>query len=84
MAKVLGLVSQEVGGYAGIKNDLDFTLEAALAKDNNVTLFRYEDMQAWVIFTCVFAFLIIFIVAIFLLPFIVFRLHILFSTWFSQ
>jgi len=60
MSKVLGLISQEVGGYAGIKNDLEFTLEAALAKDNNVTLFRPEDMQLWVVFTCVFAALITF------------------------
>ena len=34
--------------------------KAAMAKDNNVTLFRYEDMHAWVLFTVVFAVLITF------------------------
>jgi len=58
MSVLLGLVSQH--GYGTIKNDLEFTLEAALAKDNNVTLFRYEDMHAWITFTCVFAVLITF------------------------
>jgi tellurite resistance protein TerC len=58
MSKVLGLLSHS--DYATIQNDLAFTVEAALAKDNHVTLFRYEDMQAWMIFTCVFAVLITF------------------------
>jgi len=58
MSKALGLITHH--NYAAIRNDLEFTLEAALAKDNNVTLFRYEDMHAWITFTCVFAVLITF------------------------
>lgn len=58
MAKVLGLLTHH--DYATIKNDLEFTVDSALAKDNEVTLFRYEDMHAWLIFTCVFAVLITF------------------------
>jgi len=60
MSKALGLLSNQFHGYASIENGLEVTLEAALAKDNNVTLFRYEDMHAWVLFTCVFAVLITF------------------------
>jgi len=58
MSKSLGLLSHS--GYATIQTDLGLTLEAALAKDNNVTLFRPEDMHLWVTFTCVFAVLITF------------------------
>jgi len=58
MSKALGLLSEHFDNT--FRNDLQFTVEAALAKDNNVTLFRYEDMHAWVTFTCVFAVLITF------------------------
>jgi len=59
-AKVLGLLANHGMGYASIKNEVEFTLEAAIQKDNNVTLFRSEDMHLWVTFTCVFAVLITF------------------------
>jgi len=58
MAKVLGLLSHYNAGT--IQNELELTLEEAIAKDNKVTLFRYEDMHAWITFTCVFALLITF------------------------
>merc|ERR1719181_2734930 len=59
-AKVLGLLANHGMGYASIKNEVEFTLEAAIQKDNNVTLFRSEDIHLWVTFTCVFAVLITF------------------------
>lgn len=40
------------------KDNLQFTVEAALAKDNHYTLFRWEDWPAWVTFTVVFMVLI--------------------------
>jgi|Transcript_83018 tellurite resistance protein TerC len=46
--------------YNTLKDGFRFTFDAALAKDNNYTLFRYEDWQAWVIFSTVFLVLIIF------------------------
>jgi len=58
MSKGLGLLSHH--GFASVHDGLKFTWEAAFAKDNNVTLFRYEDMHAWILFTCVFAVLITF------------------------
>jgi len=58
MAKLLGLIAHH--DYATVKSELEFTVEAAIAKDNNVTLFRYEDMHMWIAFTCVFAVLITF------------------------
>mmetsp|Transcript_17767 Transcript_17767/g.31779 ORF Transcript_17767/g.31779 Transcript_17767/m.31779 type:complete len:469 (-) Transcript_17767:42-1448(-) len=39
---------------------LRYGVEAAFSKDNHYTLFRYEDWQAWLIFTAVFAVLIVF------------------------
>jgi len=54
----LGLLAHH--DYATLKHDMEFTLEAAFAKDNHITLFRYEDMHLWVTFTCVFAVLITF------------------------
>jgi len=58
MAKVLGLLSHS--NFATIENDLELTFQAAISKDNHVTLFRYEDMHLWITFTCVFAVLITF------------------------
>jgi len=58
MAKLLGLLAHH--DYATVKNELEFTMEAAIAKDNTVTLFRYEDLHMWITFTCVFAVLITF------------------------
>jgi len=43
-----------------VQSGLRYTVEAGLSKDNNYTLFRREDWAAWVIFTCVFAVLIVF------------------------
>lgn len=40
------------------QDNLQFTVEAALAKDNHYTLFRWEDWPAWVTFTVVFMVLI--------------------------
>merc|ERR1719181_1718163 len=59
-AKVLGLLANHGMGYASIKNEVEFTLEAAIQKDNNVTLFRTEDLHLWLTFTAVFAVLITF------------------------
>jgi tellurite resistance protein TerC len=56
MAKSLSLMADQ--HHVGLL--IEDTMEAAMAKDNNVTLFRYEDMHAWVTFTCVFAVLITF------------------------
>jgi tellurite resistance protein TerC len=46
--------------YNTLEDGFKFTVEAALAKDNNYTLFRWEDWPAWVIFSSVFLTLIIF------------------------
>lgn len=43
-----------------ITETFQWSLNAAFAKDNHYTLFRYEDWPAWVLFSSVFAFLIIF------------------------
>jgi len=39
-------------------DNVQLTVEAALAKDNHYTLFRWEDRFAWLTFTCVFTVLI--------------------------
>jgi len=44
--------------YHSFSDNVHFGVEAALAKDNHYTLFRYEDWPAWVTFTCVFMVLI--------------------------
>lgn len=59
MSKALELIERS-SGYGTFRDGLQFTLSAALAKDNHYTLFRYEDWQAWVIFSSVFFLLIIF------------------------
>lgn len=46
--------------YHSFQDGLQFTLNAAFAKDTHYTLFRYEDWPAWVTFTSVFACLLIF------------------------
>jgi len=59
MAKVLALVERQNIG-AVFQDGLSYTLHTALEKDNNYTLFRWEDWPAWVIFTSVFLSLIVF------------------------
>lgn len=44
--------------YHSFSDNVQFTVEAALAKDNHYTLFRWEDWPAWVTFTAVFFVLI--------------------------
>jgi len=46
--------------YHSFQDGLQFTLNAAFAKDNHYTLFRYEDWPAWVTFTSVFVCLLVF------------------------
>jgi len=43
-----------------ITETFQWSLNAALSKDNHYTLFRWEDWPAWALFSTVFAFLIIF------------------------
>jgi len=43
-----------------LEEGLRYTYDAAMAKDNGYTLFRWEDSTAWIIFTSVFMTLIIF------------------------
>lgn len=45
--------------YSRLEEDMKFTWHSAFEKDNHYTLFRWEDSTAWIIFTCVFAFLIV-------------------------
>jgi tellurite resistance protein TerC len=59
MSKALELLDRH-SGYSSFRDGLQFTLDAALAKDNHYTLFRYEDWPAWVTFSSVFLVLIIF------------------------
>jgi tellurite resistance protein TerC len=59
MSKTLELLDRQEG-YSAWKDGLHFTYEAFMMKDNNYTLFRYEDWPAWVIFSSVFLVLIIF------------------------
>mmetsp|Transcript_62270 Transcript_62270/g.148624 ORF Transcript_62270/g.148624 Transcript_62270/m.148624 type:complete len:443 (-) Transcript_62270:42-1370(-) len=42
-----------------VKEGVQYTVQAALAKDVHYTLFRWEDWPAWVIFTSVFSVLIV-------------------------
>jgi tellurite resistance protein TerC len=44
--------------HHSFEDNVQFTVDAALAKDNHYTLFRYEDWPAWVTFTAVFFILI--------------------------
>jgi tellurite resistance protein TerC len=60
MAKALSMMAEKHHVGLLIEDGLSYTMEAAMTKDNNVTLFRYEDMHAWITFTCVFAVLITF------------------------
>jgi len=60
MAKVTSFISEAHNVEAVFQDGLRFTLENAFMKDNSYTLFRWEDWPAWVIFTSVFMFLIIF------------------------
>jgi len=62
MAKVLALAEQVDRHNVGalFQDGLRYTLEEAFAKDNHYTLFRKEDAPAWIIFSSVFAVLIIF------------------------
>jgi len=62
MPKALALVgsSQHIHVSSLFQEGLSYTLNAALAKDNGYTLFRSEDLPAWVIFTSIFLVLIIF------------------------
>lgn len=46
--------------YFSFSDTLQWSINAAFTKDNHYTLFRYEDWPAWVFFSTVFAFLIIF------------------------
>jgi len=62
MAKILALVSDETRHSAGtlFEEGLHYTYNSVFTKDNGYTLFRSEDWPAWVTFTSVFLFLIIF------------------------
>lgn len=60
MAKVELTLLDRHNVYNTLEDGFKFTFDAALAKDNNYTLFRYEDWPAWVIFSTVFLVLIIF------------------------
>jgi tellurite resistance protein TerC len=46
--------------FDSFQDGLHYTLNAALAKDPTYTLFRNEDLSAWLIFTAVFIVLILF------------------------
>jgi len=59
MAKVLALVDRHFT-VAEAESGLRYTFAEALSKDNHYTLFRKEDLPAWVIFSTVFAVLIFF------------------------
>jgi len=59
-SKVLALVGDRHHLEAVFQDSLRYTVAAGLEKDNNYTLFRWEDWPAWVIFTSVFLTLIIF------------------------
>lgn len=59
MAKMLALVDRH-HVLNTLQDGVQYTLGLALEKDNQYTLFRYEDWPAWVIFTTVFLALIIF------------------------
>jgi tellurite resistance protein TerC len=59
MAKSLALLDRH-HLFNNLEDGLRYTYDAAIAKDNGYTLFRWEDWPAWVIFTSVFLVLIIF------------------------
>jgi len=59
MAPVLALADKLHFGFS-FHEGLSYTFQAAFAKDNGYTLFRSEDLAAWVIFTSIFLVLIIF------------------------
>jgi len=46
--------------YHSVRSGFEFTLNEAFARDNQYTLFRAEDWAAWVVFSIVFAALIVF------------------------
>jgi len=60
MSPSLALLADRQAFMSSVQSGLSYTVEAALAKDNGVTLFRWEDRYAWVIFSVVFLGLIIF------------------------
>jgi tellurite resistance protein TerC len=60
MAPLLALVGDRHHLITALEDGLRYTVDAALEKDNGYTLFRMEDWAAWVTFTVVFLFLIIF------------------------
>jgi len=61
MSKALELLDRHSTlSLSSFRDGLQFTLNAALTKDNHYTLFRYEDLSAWVTFSTVFLVLIIF------------------------
>merc|ERR1719502_466821 len=57
--KTLALVDRHTF-FNSVESGVHYTWEAAIAKDNGYTLFRWEDWPAWVIFTSVFMVLIVF------------------------
>lgn len=59
MSKALELIERH-GGYGTLKDGVQWTVSAVLAKDPSYTLFRSQDWPAWVIFSSVFLVLIIF------------------------
>ena len=64
MAKALALLgefsTQQINVREKFQEGLTHTVSALFAKDNGYTLFRSEDLPAWVIFTSIFLVLIIF------------------------
>jgi len=58
MANSLVTIDRQYFNHS-IEESVEFTLRAALAKDNHYTLFRYEDWRAWLAFLAVFTVLII-------------------------
>jgi len=57
-AALLGMERHEL--IHTVESGLGYTWEMALAKDNHYTLFRKEDMGAWITFSVVFALLLVF------------------------
>jgi tellurite resistance protein TerC len=58
-AKLEALLARHAS-FDNFQDGLQYTVNAALTKDNHYTLFRWEDWPAWVTFTAVFAVLIVF------------------------
>lgn len=46
--------------YSSFTDNIQYTINAAFSKDNHYTLFRSEDLHAWITFTVVFSVLIVF------------------------